>query len=346
MGVVYKLKQEVIDFIISQKRLDEGLSCRKIAEIVKDKFQVDVSKSAVNTVIKQANLSSPVGRKSESSKKSQKFKIPEERKAQILTSLQENLLPAYKEEALKLPETKKDLPLVITPGQQPPKKEEIIVLSAPPKEPEQLSKEESGVNEKVEPQQEKVEEPVSLSGEKQSVAGDAKIADSVLPEVSPGDKQELPLPPIIEETALLKEKEPSVVPEESAIESREEASAEIEKKPAETPSGKTEEPASLPVPSQEEIPEQQTTPPVPLVDEKQELPTLPEKSPAVTLSSDEDKEKIEEESSREAEPSLRLMPDPLAQVESAPEEPAPTLVPEPVKEEGPEEGQKEKEQAT
>lgn len=314
MGVVYKLKQEIIDFIIGQKRLDDRLSCRKISGIVKEKFQVDVSKSAVNAVIKQANLSSPVGRKSKSANKSQKFKIPEERKAQLLTSLQENLLPVYKEESLKLPEAKKDFSLPVTPKPEEPEKEEVIPLSAPPKEPEQLSKQEPCVSSEVESEQEKAEGMVSSSEEKQSVPADEKVAQD----------------------------QPVVTPEEGVIGSCEETPPEIKKELAETLSRETEEPVSLPVPPQEEIPEQQPRPPAPLADEKPQPSALPEESPQFAPSSDEDQEKAEEESIRETEPLLRLMPDPLNPPKPVFEESAPAK--DSIKEEPLEKRQEEKEQ--
>lgn len=63
MGVVYKLTQRLKDFIIQQKTVDPSLGCRKIATLIEKKFKVKVSKSAINEIIKQLGLSSPVGRK-------------------------------------------------------------------------------------------------------------------------------------------------------------------------------------------------------------------------------------------------------------------------------------------
>ncbi|MDP8213454.1 MAG: hypothetical protein P9X22_09260 [Candidatus Zapsychrus exili] len=85
MGVIYKFKQEVIDFILSQKKENSVLSCRKLADIVSKKFSLVVSKSSINTILKKAQLSSSVGRRATKSEKG--FKIPEAKKMQI----QENL---------------------------------------------------------------------------------------------------------------------------------------------------------------------------------------------------------------------------------------------------------------
>jgi len=64
MGVVYKLKPEIIEFILEKKKANFNLSCRAIAKFIMDEFQVEVSKSSINAVIKSAGLSMPVGRRS------------------------------------------------------------------------------------------------------------------------------------------------------------------------------------------------------------------------------------------------------------------------------------------
>src|SRR3989338_10040700 len=92
MGVIYKLKQEVIDFIVNEKRANPNLSCRKLADITQEKFQVEVSKSSINAIIKQASLSSPIGRRVGSLGKSKKFKIPQEKKEEILFFAQPSFL--------------------------------------------------------------------------------------------------------------------------------------------------------------------------------------------------------------------------------------------------------------
>ncbi|MCX5681443.1 MAG: hypothetical protein NT079_04095 [Candidatus Omnitrophica bacterium] len=87
MGVIYKLKQEVINYILKLKRADQGLGCRKIAELASTHFQTTISKSSVNAVLKDSSLSSSVGRRANKQKrKSEKFKIPEHRKEQIFVN--------------------------------------------------------------------------------------------------------------------------------------------------------------------------------------------------------------------------------------------------------------------
>ncbi len=95
MGVTYKLKQEVIDHIIEKKKEDPSLSCRKLAVILQDAFHIEVSKSSINAVIKELNLSNPVGRRAAVAPKN--FFIPREKKEELLAQV-----------ASFLPEIKKD----------------------------------------------------------------------------------------------------------------------------------------------------------------------------------------------------------------------------------------------
>jgi len=89
MGVIHKLKSEVVDFIVKTKHAEPGVSCRSLAGIVSKNFNIRVSKSSINAVLKEARLSSPVGRRPTAGHKPKKFRIPEERKRQILPSRRE-----------------------------------------------------------------------------------------------------------------------------------------------------------------------------------------------------------------------------------------------------------------
>ena len=92
MGVTYKLKQEVIDYILELKRVDQSLSCRKVSELASSHFQKTISKSSVNAVLKDSLLSSPVGRRAKPEARAEKFKIPEHRKEQIFINIPTDLL--------------------------------------------------------------------------------------------------------------------------------------------------------------------------------------------------------------------------------------------------------------
>ncbi|TRZ95606.1 hypothetical protein D4R78_03000 [bacterium] len=63
MGVVYKLKSEVKEYITQLKKNTPQLSCRKAIAIVSKKFNILISKSSVNAIFKNTGLSMPVGRR-------------------------------------------------------------------------------------------------------------------------------------------------------------------------------------------------------------------------------------------------------------------------------------------
>jgi hypothetical protein len=58
----YKLTEEIKQFILEKKRASPKLSCRQLAPLIKEHFGVNLSKSLINNVIKEGNLSSPRGR--------------------------------------------------------------------------------------------------------------------------------------------------------------------------------------------------------------------------------------------------------------------------------------------
>ncbi|MDP2044471.1 MAG: hypothetical protein Q8K15_04810, partial [Candidatus Omnitrophota bacterium] len=74
MGIVYKIKPEIHEFVLEQKRQDANLSCRGLASLVKGKFQANISKSSINSILKAAGLSLPVGRRLKEKKK--RFNMP------------------------------------------------------------------------------------------------------------------------------------------------------------------------------------------------------------------------------------------------------------------------------
>ncbi len=63
MGVIYKLKPEISAYVLEQKKTTPNLSCRQLSMIIFEKFQIKLSKSSVNSLIKRAGLSMPVGRR-------------------------------------------------------------------------------------------------------------------------------------------------------------------------------------------------------------------------------------------------------------------------------------------
>jgi hypothetical protein len=63
LGVIYKLKPEIKDYILEKKKSKPTLSCRSLTNLIENKFQIKVSKSSINSMIRQAGLSMPVGRR-------------------------------------------------------------------------------------------------------------------------------------------------------------------------------------------------------------------------------------------------------------------------------------------
>src|SRR3989338_4852033 len=115
MGIVYKLKKEVIDFILQKKNENHTLSCRKIAVVASEKFKIQVSKSSINTIIKNARLSSSVGRRALEDSQPKKFQIPPVKKKQLSDNMKKvGLEPALSsrpisDEKKKVPNAQSDV---------------------------------------------------------------------------------------------------------------------------------------------------------------------------------------------------------------------------------------------
>lgn len=129
MGVTYKLKQEVIDYILELKRNDPSLSCRKISDLSTDHFNKPISKSSVNGVLKTSSLSSPIGRRAKVEKKEEKFQIPQHRKEQIFG----NVPSAFLKEKKPVPAV--SAPPVPKPIMKPPAAPKPVLESVPVAEP-------------------------------------------------------------------------------------------------------------------------------------------------------------------------------------------------------------------
>lgn len=73
MGVIYKLKPQVKEQIVTLKKSNPNISCRGLSVAIFEKFHIKVSKSSINSLFKEAGLSLPVGRRS--IKKKLEFKV-------------------------------------------------------------------------------------------------------------------------------------------------------------------------------------------------------------------------------------------------------------------------------
>ncbi|MDD5078580.1 MAG: hypothetical protein PHQ84_06210, partial [Candidatus Omnitrophica bacterium] len=74
MGVIHKLKPEVLSFIIENKQNNPTLSCRHLTSLILEQLHIKVSKSSINAVFKENNLSMPIGRRRKHKQK--KFHMP------------------------------------------------------------------------------------------------------------------------------------------------------------------------------------------------------------------------------------------------------------------------------
>jgi len=88
MGVIHKLREDVVSFIIGQKKNTPSIGVRQLSVLTSEKFQIKVSKSSVSTVLKNASLSSNIGRRTLNASKDKKFTIPPDRKKEISENLQ------------------------------------------------------------------------------------------------------------------------------------------------------------------------------------------------------------------------------------------------------------------
>ncbi len=89
MGVAHKITDGVVEFVLLEKAANPSISCRALTARVAEEFQIHLSKSSVNAILKKAQLSSPVGRRAEepAPKKERVFRIPEAKKRQMIEGL-------------------------------------------------------------------------------------------------------------------------------------------------------------------------------------------------------------------------------------------------------------------
>ncbi len=152
MGVVHKLTDDVIDFIVKQKQFSPAIGCRRLSAVVADQFHIHVSKSSISSVLQEAKLSSPVGRRSLPNKKTpMKFKIPEAKKKDIFSVPKSETV--VKTPKISVPEKKKTpeipeakpifrmrpvlVPLETAPIQEKVVQKEMSNLKSPPPTPPQ-----------------------------------------------------------------------------------------------------------------------------------------------------------------------------------------------------------------
>jgi hypothetical protein len=106
MGVVYKLKQDVIDYVLHQKMENPSIGCRQLAEEASRHFSTKISKSSISIVLKDFHLSNSVGRPvgfikhPDGQITGKVFQIPAEKKKELFdrTQKMQGLIPQHHED--------------------------------------------------------------------------------------------------------------------------------------------------------------------------------------------------------------------------------------------------------
>ena len=248
MGTTHKLKPEVIEFIRKTREEKPTLGCRKIASLVYEKFKVDLSKSSINTIIKNSGLNLPVGRRRKKPRASSGG-IPAIK--EVIKTAAESVieLSSPKEELLLAPVEEPPTPPVIASPEGAKQSQEIASSPqeetvAPRNDEEESAKEEKPKEEapvepmpvaeapsvdkpteepsKEEPKEEKaeapVEEPPKEEAPKEEVVEPAP-AEPVAPEPPKEEppKEEVP-PPVIASLERAKQsQEIASSPQEEAV---------------------------------------------------------------------------------------------------------------------------------
>ena len=118
MGVTYKLKPEVVAYILEMKKSKPDLSCRGLMALVDEKFAVKISKSSINSIFKSSGLSMPVGRRKVEKVRQdkimpermlEKIKIASTAMMAIGGSLEKEVEQSSKPEVIALPEAPEEV---------------------------------------------------------------------------------------------------------------------------------------------------------------------------------------------------------------------------------------------
>lgn len=225
MGVVYKIKPEIVTFIISKKKEKPTLSCRGLVALVEKQFQTKLSKSSINAIIKDGGLSLPVGRRKV--KPRAEVKPSQELKA-ALSAAAESLKLVGPSPTEKI-EEKSGKPIRIPPTPEPAKPielpqkpEEEAKPTPPPPEPEVP----------IMPEVEKpAEKPVEVPSEKPVEAPPEKPAEAA-PEKPVEVPPEKPVEKPIEKPPEKPIEEPKEMPPVKPPEEAAPLAAQIKAEPA------------------------------------------------------------------------------------------------------------------
>jgi len=186
MGFVYKLKPEVRDFILDEKKTNPVISCRGLVSLVHDRFQVKLSKSSINSLFKEAGLSMPVGRRRTKKRRRPSLgTLPLTGQQPIVT---ETVIPEL------TPETPPEMPIL-------PELEPVI-----PEAPEEAKPAEIPIEKAKEPEAPIIEQPASEV--------EIPVEETKPVEPAPEPAKE---PLVIEPVSEPQEPEPPIEPESAPV---------------------------------------------------------------------------------------------------------------------------------
>jgi len=199
MGITHKLKPEIRDFVLETQKNNLKLSCRGISDLVYEKFQIKISKSSINALIKGSGLSMPVGRRRVKPFQETPIKKVIEDAAQAVLSIE----APPKVPALEPPKEEFAPPIALP-------EEPIVAEEAPSaiqSEQEEKPVEPVAEEKPVEPvAEEKPVEPVAEEKPVEPVA-EEKPVEEIIPEQVPVSDDKLP-EPIAETVEIEKTPEP------------------------------------------------------------------------------------------------------------------------------------------
>lgn len=230
MGTPYKIESEITDFILETKKINPNLSCRTVSDLIWEKFQKKVSKSSVNSILKNSGLSLSVGR----------------RKKRPLENLADRQIEKYIEKPLEIIPLKQP---AIIPAKEPLAKEKPVLSSVdkPVEKHQEItpveSKEESPAEPIAEKPPESIQEEKPPEPPKQPMQeGPAEKSEpseiNSVQEIRPAEQKEE------KTTEPSAEKPPEPTHEEKIAESIPEKRAEsIQEEPAKKPELSTTNPA-------------------------------------------------------------------------------------------------------
>ncbi len=111
MGVIHKLRPEVRKSILDEKKANPIISCRSLSYLILQRFKIEVSKSSINSIFKEAGLSMPIGRTLKKKKRAKpEVLLLESKPEKLMAELPLESKPEKQPEELPKPQPQIQLP--------------------------------------------------------------------------------------------------------------------------------------------------------------------------------------------------------------------------------------------